>query len=260
VTSQAFSLGPGMRHLGLVDLLHLIAVTSGAKCFCVGVGQDNFAVFCGRVADLAGLIGKRRMRESLHQLRQRRLVRIVALRAGGRRKRLPLVSLDEGGILDVVTVDTEGRNRLGQVIVEFLFPLFADLVRNVAGIATHVEGGVAAAFFRDVQTLVVTIEAQILALLSCRGFQQLILVFGYVRIVALEAIANGGSVYCALDVGGVLVGVAGKAEAGRRCRDQLDARDILVDTNLVTTGAAHRNRRVDRLPFGLIAMTLNTFR
>src|ERR1019366_2651397 len=183
VASHAFSLGSGMRHLRLIDLLHLIAVTSGAERSRVGVGQNNFAVLRGRVADLAGLVGKWRMRKFLQQLRLRGLVRIVALRTSGRSKGLPLVSLDERGILDVVAVDAERGDGLSQVIVEFLFPLFANFVRDVAGVASHVEGGVAAAFFGDVQTLIVAIETEVLALLSRRGFQQLILVFGNMRVV-----------------------------------------------------------------------------
>jgi hypothetical protein len=71
VAGDAFSLGSGMRHLGLVDLLNLIAVARGAKRSRVGVGQNNFAVFCRRVADFASLLGKRRMREFLQQLRLR---------------------------------------------------------------------------------------------------------------------------------------------------------------------------------------------
>src|SRR5450759_2956319 len=94
VTSDAFSLGSGMRHLGLVNLLDLVAVTGRAQCFCVGVGQDNFAVFRGRVADLASFVRKWRMAKFLQQLRLRRLVRIVALGAARGRKGLPLVSLD----------------------------------------------------------------------------------------------------------------------------------------------------------------------
>ena len=94
VASDAFSLGSGMRHLGLIDLLNLVAVAGGAQRFRVGIGEDNFAVFRGRVADFAGLVGKWRMGKFLQQLRLRGLVRIVALGAGSGSKGLPLVSLD----------------------------------------------------------------------------------------------------------------------------------------------------------------------
>ena len=80
------------------------------------------------------------------------------------------MGLDERGILDVVAVDAERGNGLGQVIVEFLLSLFADFVRHVAGVASHVEGGVAAAFFGDVQALVVAIEAEVLALSPAVAF------------------------------------------------------------------------------------------
>src|ERR1700693_3464545 len=68
VTSHAFSQGSRGRHLGLVDFFYLVAVTGGAEGPRGGVGQDNFAVFRGLVADLAGLVGERWMRKFLEQL------------------------------------------------------------------------------------------------------------------------------------------------------------------------------------------------
>src|ERR1017187_7475116 len=171
VTRHAFSLGSGMRHFSFVDFLYLIAVTGGAERSRIGVGQDNFTVFGRRVADLAGLVGEWRVREFLHQLRQRRLVRIVALRTSSCGEGLPLVSLDERGVLDVVAVQAQRGDGLGQVIVEFLLPLFANFVGRVAGAASHVEGGVAAAFFGDVHSLIVAIKTEVLAFLSRLGFQ-----------------------------------------------------------------------------------------
>ena len=95
----------------------------------------------------------------------------MALRAVGRPKGLSLVSLDEGFVLDVVAVDAECRDSLGQVTVKFLLSLFADFVGRVAGVTSHVEGGMAAAFFRNVQALVMAIETEVRALVSRRGFQ-----------------------------------------------------------------------------------------
>src|SRR5208337_2916521 len=161
VTSHAFSLGPGMRNFGLVDFVRLIAVTGRAERSSIGVGQDNLSVFRRGVAGIAGLLGKRRMGKFLHQLGQRRLVRIVALRASGRGKGLSLVSLDEGGVFDVVAVHAERGYGFGQVIVELLLTFFADFVRRVAGIASHVEGGVAAAFLWNIRSLSVASEAKI---------------------------------------------------------------------------------------------------
>ena len=212
MASHAFSLSSGMRHLGLVDLLHLIAVTGGAERSGVGVGQHNFAVLRRLVADLAGPVGKWRMDKLLHQLRLRRLVRIVALRTCGRGKRLSAMSLDQGLILDIVAIDAERGDGLGQVIVEFLFLLFADFVRHMAGLASHVEGGVPAAFFGDVHTLIVAIQTEVLALLSRRRFQQLILVVGSMRVVTFNAVAHCGRMDRSFERRRVLVGVAGETE------------------------------------------------
>ncbi len=171
VTSDAFALRSRMRYLGFVDLFDLIAVTGGAERASVAVSQNNFAVLRGRVTDFASPVGKRGMRETLHQLRLVRLMRIVALRASGRSEWLSLMRLDECFVLNIVAVDAQSRNGFGQVIIEFLFSFFADLVGCVAGIASHVESGVSAAFFRDVQTLRMTVEAQIRALISRQGLQ-----------------------------------------------------------------------------------------
>jgi hypothetical protein len=94
VAGDAFSLGSGMRHLGLVNLLDLIAMTGRAECSRIGIRQNHFAIFRRRVADLASPVGKGRMRELLHQLRLRRLMGIVALGTSSRAKGLPLVRLD----------------------------------------------------------------------------------------------------------------------------------------------------------------------
>ena len=90
----------------------------------------------------------------------------MALRATRGGKGLSLVSLDERGILDVVAVDAERGDGLDQMIVKFLLSLFANLVRGVAGVASHVERGVATTFFRDVQTLGVAVEAEVFALFA----------------------------------------------------------------------------------------------
>src|SRR5208282_2317261 len=106
------------------------------------------------------------MSESRHQLRQRRLVRIVALRTSSRSKGLPLVSLDEGCILDVVAINAKRGDGLRQVIVELLLALFANLVRRVAGVASHVESRVATAFLWNIRPLSVAGEAEIVFLVA----------------------------------------------------------------------------------------------
>ncbi len=68
------------------------------------------------------------------------------------------MGLNERFVFDVVAVDTECGHGLGQVIIELLLSLFPDFVRRVAGVAAHVQGSMAAAFFGDIHALVVAIE------------------------------------------------------------------------------------------------------
>ena len=90
-----------------------------------------------------------------------------------------------------MAVDAQGWDRLRQVIVEFLFPPFADFVSRMTGVTPHIERGMATSFFRHIQPLRMAIETEIFPLLARSGFQQLKLVVGGVGIVALEAVANG---------------------------------------------------------------------
>ena len=69
VAGHTLALRAGMGHLGLVNFLDLLAMTGSAERLAVRVGQDSLAVLGRRMADFAGLVGKRRMREALHQLR-----------------------------------------------------------------------------------------------------------------------------------------------------------------------------------------------
>ena len=80
-----------------------------------------------------------------HQLRCCRLVRIVALRAIRRGKRLILVRLLEARILYIVTVDAQRRSAFGQMKIKLGFAALSGLVRDVASVAAHVERGMAAA-------------------------------------------------------------------------------------------------------------------
>jgi len=63
-----------------------------------------------------------------------------------------------------------------------------------------------------------------------------------------------------LDGGGILVGVAGNTQRLRGGGDQLHAGCILIYPYLVTAHATHGNRRVDRLAFGFVFVTLNARR
>jgi hypothetical protein len=135
-----------------------------AQCFGVGLRQNDFPILGGRMADFALLVRKRRMREFCHQLRSRRLVRIVTVHAIGLRKWLVLVRLLQVGALHVVTIDTKGGRRLREVEVELGFTHLARLVRGMASVATHVEGGVPAAFLGNVYAGIVAGQAKVLFL------------------------------------------------------------------------------------------------
>ena len=116
------------------------------------------------------------------------------------------MSLNQGLILDIVAIDAERGDGLGQVIIEFLFLLFANFVRHMTGVAPHVESGVAAAFFGNVHALIVAIQTEVLALFSRRRFQQLILVIGSMRIMTFNAVTHCGWMNRSLQRGRVLVG------------------------------------------------------
>src|SRR5208282_4742819 len=110
----------------------------------------------------------------------------------------------------------------------------AGLVRDVAGVAAHIERGVAAAALRDIHSLVVAGETKVLLRgRTGRRLQELVLVVGSVRIVALDAIPNCGTVDVALDLGGILIAVALEAELNRGGGDQSDVGDVPVRPDLV---------------------------
>ena len=184
------------------------------------------------------------MRERLHQLGLRRLVRIVALHAIGGGERLALVRLDQARVLRIVAVEAQRRSRLGQVIVELDLALLAGLVGDVAGVAAHVQRRVPAAFLGNVQSLVVAGQAEIFVGAARSRLQQLVLVVRLVRVVALEAIAHRRRMDRAFEVGGVLVGVAGEAKRVRGGGDQLHAGDIFVHPDFVAACATGRDGRV----------------
>ncbi len=63
--------------------------------------------------------------------------------------------------------------------------------------------------------------------------------------MALDAIAHGRWMDLAVDVGGVLVGMTGKAQCLRRRGRQLDAGDVAIRPNLVASCTAHRHGGMD---------------
>lgn len=78
------------------------------------------------------------------------------------------------------------------------------------------------------------------------------------RVVALQAIANGRTVHFTLAVGSVLVRVASQAQRCAGRGDQLDAGHLAIDAHLVAGAAPHGHRGMHRLALGLRFMALNT--
>ena len=239
-------------HLRLRDLLGLVGVAGNAQVLGAGLGQDNFAILGWLVADIALLRRKRIVQERLHQLGSFRLVRIVARETIRRSEGLSLVSLDQTGIPGIVTIDAQRGSVLGQVKIEFALAPFPRLVHGVAGVAAHVQRGVAAAAIRYIRPLRVARQAEIVLLIARGQLAPLVLIVGGVRIVAGQAIANRRRVDFSLDLRGIFVGVASEAELVRRGGDQLYVSAISVDPDFVTAETAHRDCGVHRLALGFV--------
>ncbi len=199
------------------------------------------------------------MREGLHQLRLRRLVRIVTLNAVRCAEGLFAVRLDERCVFRIVAVDTERWHGLGQVLIELDLADLSHFVGDVASVAPHVESGMTTALLRNIKPLIVASEAEVVLLLARGRLEQLELIVGLVRIVALDAIAHGRRVDRSFEGSGVLVSVTGDAKRLRSRGDELYAGDVFVDPHLVTAHAAHRDRGVDSFSLGLVFVTLNAF-
>ena len=140
-------------------------------------------------------------------------MRVVAGQAVGFGKGLALVRLMQLRSLCIVAVQRTARGRLGQMESILCLPNLARLVRDVAGVAAHVECGVAAAFLPGHSCPACGNQAEIVFLVARGRLQQLILIVGIVRVVAFEAVANRGRVHCPFDRRGVFVGVAVEAES-----------------------------------------------
>src|SRR5450755_808261 len=179
---------------------------------------------------------------------------IVTAHAVGLLKGLALVGFLQVGALYVMAIQAQRRRRLGEMEVELHLADLTRLVGGVAGIATHVESGVPAAFLGHIHADLVAAQAEILLLVSRFCLQELILIIRGVRIVTLQTVANRRRMNRTLEVGGIFVGVAGQAERDRGGGDQLYSRDVFVDANLVASGTAHGDRRMHRLAFGVVLM------
>src|ERR1700675_4747394 len=71
MTIGAIACGTRMRYFGLIDFFRLLAVAGHTQRFRIGLGQHHLAVLGRRVAQVAGLVRERRMKELPHQLRRR---------------------------------------------------------------------------------------------------------------------------------------------------------------------------------------------
>jgi hypothetical protein len=196
------------------------------------------------------------MQKGLHQLGATRLVRIVALHTIGSGKRLVVMRLLQAGVLRVMTVEAELRRRFGQVISEFDVVGITGFVNGVTSAAAHIQRRVPASFFRNIQANRVTAQAKIFCFVPGDRLQQLLFVRGLMRVVALNAVADGWWMHSALGFRGVLVGVARQTELAAGGRDQFDASDGLGNPDFMATRAAHCDGRVDVRTFALVFMTL----
>jgi len=114
----------------------------------------------------------------------------------------------------------------------------------------------AATLCRNVQSLGMAVEADVLAFVSRLRFQQLVFIVGGVRVMALDAIANRRRMNGSFEGRSIFVRMTGQAES-LRCRGrELYARYVFVGANFVTRQTSSRDRRMHRFAFGLICVAL----
>jgi hypothetical protein len=252
VAIGAVALRSGMLELRLLNSVSLIRVTSDADVPDLRLRQYDFSVLGRFVADFAEFFAKGRMHESLHQLGLRRLVRVVTGYAVGFGEGLPRVCLYQFFIVRVVAIKTECGRRLRQMKCKFWIRPVARFVRDVAGIATQIEGLMPASTLGRIESRLVTIEAKVLG--RCRAgrrLQEVIRFASRMRIVTGEAITRG-LIVNVTSGRAFLVGVACKAKPGRSGREQFDARDVFGNAYFVTAKAVLFRSRVRVLVLRLI--------
>ena len=101
----------GMLHLRALNLFGLVAVARHANGFGVRLCKYHFPVLRGRVAHFALLVRKGRMRIFRHELRQFRLVRVVALDAVSRAERLVAVCFLQTCVFGIVAIHAKSGRR-----------------------------------------------------------------------------------------------------------------------------------------------------
>jgi len=246
-------------HFRILNVFGLLIVASYANRLGIFLGKDDLAVLCGLMAGRARiLVAKWGVYENLHQLRFGRLMRIVTAGAIRLIEWLIIVRLLKVGAGGIVTVQTQLRNALGQVVIEFLLAQFTGLVCDMAGAAAHVEGSMPAAALGNIHAHRVACEAKVL--FGCGTFRskfQLELVGRCVRIMAFQTIMHcrlmdpPRSIFC------VLIGMTGNAKRLRSRGNELYSSYILVDPDLVTRGTSHLQRRMDMSTFRLFLMAFD---
>lgn len=260
VTGDALALRTGMLNFRSLDFLALLFMTGQAQRPGICLRQDDFPVFRFCMAGVARIAVERRVHELLHQLRTCRLMRIVTANAVDVREGLPLVGFDQRGIFHVMAVDTKCRRRFLQVVIEFLLSGLSCLVDGVTGIAAAIERSVTTSLLGNSHAGVMTLQAEIVGLISGGRFYQLEWVCSGVGIVALEAVSNCRRMNLALDLGCILVSMTGEAKRLGSCGGQLDPGDVFVDSNFVAACAPCGYRRMDGFALGFVLVAFNAFR
>ena len=157
-----------MLHLRLLDLLSNFCMAGQAELFRGSFPQHHLSILGRLVTHGAGGL-KRRMHVLQYQLRPRGLMRIVAGEATGIHKRLPPVSLNQLGIIRIMTILAQSRRVLLQLEIEFPLASFARLMNRVAGVAALIQSGVAAAPIFNADTHFVAGQAETLVLPCARN-------------------------------------------------------------------------------------------
>ena len=128
-----------MLHLRILDLIRFFRVAGQAELFRSGFLQHHPTILGRLVTDGAGgLPGfKRRMSERQYQLPPGGLVRIVAGEATCGDEGLLPMSLEQLGILRIMTIHAQSRAVHFQLEIEFPLSSFPCLMDGVAGLATY---------------------------------------------------------------------------------------------------------------------------
>jgi hypothetical protein len=199
------------------------------------------------------------MLELRHQLGSSRLVGIVALNAVGRCEWLALMGFLEIRILCVVAIEAERGCPLGEMELVVHRRFGAGFVSYMAGVTAHIERGMTTAFFRDIQTCLVTTQAEVFPLVAGFGLQELILVVAGVRIVAGKAVADRRRMHHSLDVCRLFVGMACEAKVGRSGSDEYYPRDIFIDPDLMAAQTSCGHCGMNGFALGFVVMTFQAF-